>query len=73
MSPGASTELLHFYVAEFSAKQKVDDGGGLKEEQEEIEIIELPFIEAYNMIETGEVKDAKTIMLLQFAKINGLL
>ena len=52
---------------------KVNDGGGLEHEQEEIEVIEIPFAAAYNMIATGEIKDAKTIMLLQYAKINNLL
>ena len=69
-SPGASTEIIHFFVGEYNAEMKVGDGGGLKEEQENIEVIELPFAEAYDMIATGEIRDAKTIMLLQYAKIN---
>jgi nudix-type nucleoside diphosphatase (YffH/AdpP family) len=73
MSPGAVSELLHFFVAPYTAEQRVDKGGGLEEEQEEIEVMELPFDKAYNMIENGEIKDAKTIMLLQYAKINNLL
>jgi nudix-type nucleoside diphosphatase (YffH/AdpP family) len=69
-SPGVLTEIIHFFVGEYNAEMKVSDGGGLKEEQENIEVIELPFAEAYNMMATGEIKDAKTIMLLQYAKIN---
>ena len=73
MSPGAVTEILHLYVGEYDASMKVNDGGGLEHEQEEIEVIEMPFEEAYNRIATGEIKDAKTILLLQYAKINNLL
>jgi nudix-type nucleoside diphosphatase (YffH/AdpP family) len=73
MSPGAVSEILHFYLAPYTQDQKTSSGGGLEEEQEEIEVLEMPFDEAYGLIETGEIKDAKTIMLLQYAKINGLL
>jgi len=52
---------------------KVSDGGGLVEEQENIEVLELNFEDAFNMINTGEIKDGKTIMLLQYAKINNLV
>jgi len=52
---------------------KVNDGGGVADEQENIEVLEFPFDEAYDMIASGEIKDAKTIMLLQYAKINGIL
>lgn len=73
MTPGADTELLHFFVAEYTQDMKVTDGGGLNHEQEHIEILELDFDEAFTKIEIGEIKDAKTIMLLQYAKINGLV
>jgi GDP-mannose pyrophosphatase NudK len=73
MSPGAVTEILHFFIAEYNEKMKVSEGGGLDAEQEQIEVLEFDFNEAYNMIATGEIKDAKTIMLLQYAKINELL
>lgn len=73
MSPGAVTEILHLYVGEYDASMKVNEGGGLEHEQEEIEVIEMPFEEAYNRIATGEIKDAKTILLLQYAKINNLV
>lgn len=70
MSPGAVTEILHFFIGEYQSEMKVTDGGGLKEEHEHIEVLELPFEEVYQMIASGEITDAKTIMLLQYAKIN---
>ena len=73
MSPGAITEILHLFIGEYDASMKVHDGGGLEHEQEEIEIIEMIFYDAYQMIATGEIKDAKTILLLQYAKINNLV
>lgn len=69
MSPGSLTELLHFYVAEYTAGMKQNEGGGVAHEQEEIEVLELPFAKALLMIASGEIRDAKTIMLLQFAKL----
>jgi GDP-mannose pyrophosphatase NudK len=73
MSPGAITEILHLFIGEYDASMKVHDGGGLEHEQEEIEVIEMIFDNAYQMIATGEIKDAKTILLLQYAKINNLV
>lgn len=73
MSPGSVTEMLYFFVAEYNKEMKVSEGGGLEEEQENIEVLELAFDKAFNMIYTGEIKDGKTIMLLQYAKIHNLL
>ncbi|MFD0793673.1 GDP-mannose pyrophosphatase NudK [Mucilaginibacter litoreus] len=73
MSPGSVTEILYFFVAPYTNDMKVGNGGGLEEETENIEVLELPFAEALTMIRTGEIKDAKTIMLLQYAQINNLL
>lgn len=73
MSPGSVTEIIYFFVAEYSKEMKVNDGGGLDEEQENIEVLEFDFEQAFAMIASGEIKDAKTIMLLQYAKINQLL
>ena len=73
MSPGAVTEILHFFIAEYDHSMKIDSGGGLEHEQEDIEVLELDFNEAYNMISSGEIRDAKTIMLLQYAQIHKLL
>lgn len=73
MSPGAVTEVLHFYVAEYHEKDKVGAGGGLAEEQEDITVLEVQFDKAMSMITHGEIKDAKTIMLLQHLKIHGIM
>lgn len=73
MSPGAVTEILYLFVGQYDATMKVNDGGGLDAEQENIEVLEYTFEEAFAMIQTGEIKDAKTIMLLQYAKINNLV
>ncbi len=70
MSPGAVTEILHFFIGEYQSEMKVSEGGGLAEEHENIEVLEYSFDEAYQMIASGEITDAKTIMLLQYAKIN---
>jgi GDP-mannose pyrophosphatase NudK len=72
MSPGSVTEILYFFVAEYASEMKVNEGGGADGEHENIEVLELPFTDAYNRIATGEIKDAKTIMLLQYAHINKL-
>ena len=70
MSPGSVTEILHFFSAEYSKDQKVNEGGGVDHEQENIEVLELPFEKAYSMMETSEIRDAKTIILLQHAKLH---
>ncbi len=73
MSPGSVTEILYFFVAEYAAEMRVSEGGGLAEEQENIEVLELDFDRAYGMIESGEIVDGKTILLLQYAKIHQLV
>ncbi|KAF2512749.1 NUDIX domain-containing protein [Flavobacterium zhairuonense] len=73
MSPGAVTEILYLFLGEYDESMKVSEGGGLASEQENIEVLEYTFDEAYAMIETGEIVDAKTIILLQHAKIKGLI
>ncbi|MDB2448977.1 GDP-mannose pyrophosphatase NudK [bacterium] len=72
MSPGSVTERVHFFVAEYSDAMKVSDGGGLAHEQENIDVLELPFAQAMAMIESGDICDGKTIMLLQYAQLNNL-
>ena len=72
-SPGAVTEIIHYFISEYDKSMKINDGGGKKEETEEIEVLEIDFNEALKMINRGEIKDAKTILLLQYAKINNLL
>jgi nudix-type nucleoside diphosphatase (YffH/AdpP family) len=69
MSPGAVTEKLHFFVAEYAASLRIGSGGGLKSEGEDIEVLELPFDGAMAMIDDGRIVDAKTIMLLQYAAL----
>jgi GDP-mannose pyrophosphatase NudK len=71
MSPGSVTEVLYFFIAEYSKDMKINEGGGV-DEHEDIEVIELDFDKAYHQMETGEIKDGKTIMLLQYAKLNNL-
>lgn len=73
MSPGSVTEILYFFTGEYTVDMKVSEGGGAENENENITVLEMPFEEAYNMIRKGEIKDAKTIMLLQHAKLNGLM
>lgn len=71
MSPGSVTEVLYFFTGEYSTHEKISDGGGV--EDEEIEIPEIPFAAALAMISTGEIKDAKTIILLQHAALHHLV
>lgn len=73
MSPGAVTEKLYFYVAEYWRDQRAGDGGGDHTEGEDIEVVELPFERALQMIGDGEIMDGKTIMLLLYAQSTGLL
>jgi len=70
MSPGAVTEKLHFFVAEYEPAMRIGSGGGIATEGEEIEVLELPISEALAMIGDGRIVDAKTIMLLQYAAMN---
>lgn len=72
-SPGGYTELLHYFVAEYTPQQQVGAGGGLEEEGEDIELVELPFDKALELMAAGSIKDVKTIVLLQYAAWKGLL
>lgn len=72
-SPGSVTEILHFFVAEYSAEMKVSEGGGVESETEDIEVLEMLFSEALKMIANGKIVDMKTIILIQYAQINKLL
>ena len=65
MSPGAVTEVVHGFIAEYAHDGRVGTGGGLAAEGEDIEVLEMPFTEAMAMMARGEICDAKTIMLLQ--------
>jgi len=70
MSPGSVTEILYFFIGEYEAKMKVSEGGGAADETENIEVLEMSFQKAVQMIESGEIKDSKTIMLIQWAQLN---
>ncbi|MFD0761544.1 NUDIX domain-containing protein [Lutibacter aestuarii] len=71
-TPGAVTEKIHYFIAEYSDEMKLGNGGGLASEHEEIEVLELNFNKAIHMISSGEIKDAKTVILLQYAQLNKL-
>jgi len=73
MSPGSVTEILHFFIAEYATHLKVSEGGGLEHEQEEIEVLEVLFETALSMIDIGEIRDGKTIMLLQHLRLKNIL
>ncbi|MFO7321945.1 MAG: GDP-mannose pyrophosphatase NudK [Chloroflexota bacterium] len=73
MSPGSVTERLHFFVARYDDDTQRSDGSGVEAEGEDIEVLELPFSQAMDMIASGEIIDAKTIMLLQYARLHNLI
>lgn len=73
MSPGSVTEILYFFIGEYESSMKVNEGGGAAHEEENIEVLELKFEEALHMTETAEIKDAKTIMLLQYMRLKNIL
>jgi len=73
MSPGCVTEKLHLFVAEYQDEDKQSSGGGLEEEGEDLEVLEIPFGQAFQAMQRGEIQDAKTIMLLQYAALNQLM
>jgi GDP-mannose pyrophosphatase NudK len=69
MSPGSVTEILYFFIAEYSKDMQLSEGGGV-DVHEDINVLELPFKKAIDMISTSEIKDGKTIMLLQYLQIH---
>lgn len=73
MSPGAVTEVVHLYIGEYEESDRVGAGGGLEEEHEDISVLELDFDKAIEMMENGEIRDAKTIILLQHLRLLGLM
>jgi nudix-type nucleoside diphosphatase (YffH/AdpP family) len=72
MSPGSVTEKLSFFLGTYEPSSRISDGGGLEDEGEDIEVMELPFETALQMVKSGEIVDAKTIMLLQHAAMGGV-
>jgi len=73
MTPGAVTEQIHYFIAEYTDSMRMSKGGGLPSEQEDIEVLEMPFTKAIDLLNEGQIKDAKTILLLQYAIIHKLL
>src|SRR5829696_8726180 len=73
MSPGSVTEILYFFIAEYEQDMKVADGGGIEQEEENIEVLELSIDEAMNMMAGGEIRDAKTMLLLQYVRLHNIL
>jgi len=73
MSPGSVTEKVAMFIAEYDANSRISDGGGLVDEGEDIEVLELDFDAALAMVPTGEIADAKTVILLQHLRLNGIL
>lgn len=73
MSPGSVTEIIHFYIASIKNAPRISQGGGAADEQEAIEVIEIPFSKALHQVKTGEIQDAKTIMLIQHLALEKIL
>lgn len=71
MSPGSVTERLHFYAAPYTPADRTGQGGGLEEDGEDIEVLELPFADALAMVRDGRICDGKTVLLLQWAALDG--
>ncbi len=71
MSPGSVTERVVFFVAEYSPQHRVDEGGGLTGEGEDIEVVELDLDQAFAQVASGEINDGKTVLLLQWAQLHG--
>ncbi len=70
MSPGSVTERVHFFVAEYAPEQRMGEGGGVAEEGEDIEVLELGFEEALAKVASGEIMDGKTVLLLQYLELH---
>ncbi len=73
MSPGSVTEKVYFFVAEYEPGHRISAGGGDESEGEDIEVMEITLDNALEMVERGKIQDGKTIMLLQHAKLAGLM
>ncbi|WES67033.1 GDP-mannose pyrophosphatase NudK [Superficieibacter sp. HKU1] len=71
MSPGGVTEIVHFFIAEYDDALRANAGGGV--EDEDIEVLEIPFSCALEMVATGEIRDGKTVILLQYLQASGLM
>ena len=71
MSPGGVTELIHFFIAEYNDTQRANGGGGV--DDEDIEVLELPYNRALEMMANGEIRDGKAVILLQYLQTSGLM
>ncbi|MNN75377.1 GDP-mannose pyrophosphatase NudK [compost metagenome] len=71
MSPGGVTELIHFFIAEYTDAQRSNAGGGV--EDEAIDVLEIPYTQALEMVKTGEIRDGKALILLQYLQLSGLM
>lgn len=71
MSPGGVTELIYFFIAEYDDTQRANDGGGV--DDEDIEVLELPYHRALEMMANGEIRDGKAVILLQYLQTSGLM
>lgn len=72
-SPGSLTEIIYYYIASYNKEQKKSEGGGLEEEGEDVKVMEMSFADAVQLMEKGEIRDAKTIILLQYAMLKSLV
>jgi len=70
MSPGAITEKTHLFIAEYTPEMKINAGGGLDSENEEIEVLEIAVSKAFKLLEENAIRDAKTVILLQYLQLN---
>lgn len=71
MSPGGVTEIVHFFIARYDDSIRANNGGGV--EDEDIEVLELPFAQALEMMKSGEIRDGKAVILLQYLQSSGLM
>lgn len=73
MSPGSVTEKLYFFIGEYDPARRRSAGGGVAQEGEDIEVVKMPIDDALRAVREGEIVDAKTIMLLQYAALNAIV
>ncbi|MGU3413969.1 GDP-mannose pyrophosphatase NudK [Enterobacteriaceae bacterium C34A] len=71
MSPGGVTELVHFFIAEYDDALRANAGGGV--EDEDIDVLEMPFAQALAMVKSGEIRDGKAVILLQYLQNAALM
>jgi nudix-type nucleoside diphosphatase (YffH/AdpP family) len=68
-SPGSLTERVHYFLGDYDDAERCGPGGGKEDEGEHIEVVELPFAEALDMVACGKIRDVKTVVLLQYLKL----